>query len=150
MENMSPIERFVWCREFETGIAEIDLQHHNLVKMFNKANAELLEDSNRIVWENVTHEFHGYLLYHFWTEEDLAARYGYGQEKSAEASAHFEQHRLFTEEIVKIRKQIRSGEKVSKAEYIGLIRDWLSNHITDNDQWLIAFILEKQRLARQK
>lgn len=136
-----------WSREFETGIAEIDLQHHNLVKMFNQASSELREDSGRGVWENITHEFQGYALYHFWTEEDLAAQYGYAPEKNAAAAAHFEQHRLFSEEISKIRQRIRSGAHIAKADYLAFLRDWLSQHITDSDRWLVAFVLEKQRIS---
>lgn len=144
---MNPTEKMIWRREFETGIAEIDLQHRTLVKMFNRVNVELREDSGRTVWENITHELLGYALYHFWTEEDLAAQYGYDQERYAEATAHFDEHRSFTETINEIRSRIRTGERIPKADLIDFFRSWLSNHIVDSDQWLVAFILKKQREA---
>lgn len=144
---MNQSEKIIWRREFDTGIAEIDLQHRTLVKMFNKANAELRDDSRRCVWENVTHEFLGYTLFHFWTEEDLAAQYGYEQERDAEAAAHFAEHRAFSAEISEVRTRFRAGERIPKADFIDFLRSWLTTHIIDSDQWLVAFILEKQRQA---
>lgn len=146
---MQTTEKMKWRREFETGIAEIDLQHRTLVKMFNRMNTELRDDSGRAVWENIIHELLGYALYHFWTEEDLAAQYGYDQEKNADASAHFDEHRSFAESINDIRSRFRAGERVAKSELIDYFRDWLANHIVDSDQWLVAFVLEKQRLAAE-
>jgi len=144
---MQSTEKMIWRRDFETGIAEIDAQHRTLVKMFNRVNAELRDDSGRAVWENVTHELLGYALFHFWTEEDLAVQYGYDQEKYADASAHFDEHRSFAETINDIRRRFRAGEWIAKSELIDYLRDWLASHIVDSDQWLVAFILEKQRLA---
>src|SRR5574343_1312895 len=115
---MQTTEKLKWRREFETGIAEIDLQHRTLVKMFNRVNTELRDDSGRAVWENVIHELLGYALYHFWTEEDLAAQYGYDQEKYADASAHFDEHRSFAESINDIRSRFRAGERIAKSELI--------------------------------
>lgn len=146
---MQTTEKMKWRREFETGIAEIDLQHRTLVKMFNRMNTELRDDSGRAVWENIIHELLGYALYHFWTEEDLAAQYGYDQEKNADASAHFDEHRSFAESINDIRSRFRAGERVAKSELIDYFRDWLANHIVDSDQWLVAFVLEKQRQAAE-
>lgn len=146
---MQSTEKMIWRREFETGIAEIDLQHRTLVKMFNRVNSELRNDSGRAVWENVTHELLGYALFHFWTEEDLAVQYGYDQEKYADASAHFDEHRSFAETINDIRRRFRAGERIAKSELIDFLRDWLASHIVDSDQWLVAFILEKQRRAAE-
>lgn len=140
-------EPIIWNRDFDTGIAEIDFQHRNLVRMFNKADAGLSDESSVGVWEHVLHEFLGYAIYHFWTEEDLAHQYGYGREKMDEAAEHFEHHRSFAEQINLIRARMRSGEKIRKAELIDYLRDWLTHHIVDNDTWLVAFILEKQRQA---
>lgn len=145
--TMNPTEKMIWRRDFETGIAEIDLQHRTLVKMYNRVNSELRDDSGRAVWENITHELLGYALFHFWTEEDLAVQYGYDQEKYADATAHFDEHRSFAETINDIRKRLRAGERMSKSELMGFLRGWLSSHILDSDQWLVAFILEKQRQA---
>lgn len=148
--SMKPAAKMMWRREFETGIAEIDFQHRTLVKMYNKINAELREDSGRAVWENVTHELLGYALFHFWSEEDLAVQYGYDQERHADAAAHFDEHRDFAETINDIRMRFRAGKCVEKSELIDFLRDWLSRHILDSDQWLVAFILEKQRQACER
>ncbi|MBI2276959.1 MAG: bacteriohemerythrin [Dechloromonas sp.] len=146
---MNHSEKIIWRREFDTGVAEIDEQHRTLVKMFNKARSELRDDSSRSVWENVTHEFLGYALFHFWTEEDLAAQYGYEQERDAEAAAHFAEHRAFAAEIIDLRARFRAGGCPRKADFIDFLRNWLTTHIIESDQWLVAFILDKQRQASQ-
>lgn len=147
---MNPVKKLCWLREFETGIGEIDLQHRTLLKLFNKVNLELREDSSSDVWERVLHELLGYALYHFWCEEDLAKQYGYDQEKHTDATAHFDEHLAFAETINDLRAHLRAGERLAKATLIDFLRDWLARHITDSDQWLVAHILEKQRLAGER
>lgn len=147
---MNLVGKLVWQREFETGVSEIDLQHRTLFKMFNKVNLQLRDDSSRDVWEEVIHDLLGYALFHFWCEEDLATRYGYDQEKHVDATAHFNEHLAFAEAMNDMRSSLRAGERIPKAKLIDFLRDWLSRHITDSDQWLLAFILEKQRLAGER
>lgn len=147
---MNLVGKLVWQREFDTGVTEIDLQHRTLFRMFNKVNLQLRDDSSRDVWEEVIHELLGYALFHFWCEEDLATRYGYDQEKHADAIAHFNEHLAFAETMNDMRSRLRAGERIPKARLIDFLRDWLSRHVTDSDQWLLAFILEKQRQAGQR
>lgn len=149
-ETMDPLKKLRWQREFETGITEIDSQHRTMLKIFNRINLELREDSSSAVWEPVLHELLGYALYHFWCEEDLARQYGYDQEKHADATSHFNEHLSFGETINDLRTRLRAGERLTKATLIDFLHDWLAQHITDSDQWLVAFILEKQRLAGER
>lgn len=147
---MDLVGKLVWQREYDTGVTEIDLQHRTLFRMFNKANLELRDDSSRDVWEQVIHDLLGYALFHFWCEEDLATRYGYDQEKHADAIEHFNEHLAFAEAMNDMRSRLRAGERLPKARLIDFLHDWLSRHVTDSDQWLLAFILEKQRQAGQR
>ncbi|MCG2578294.1 bacteriohemerythrin [Dechloromonas sp. XY25] len=144
---MNLVGKLVWQREYDTGVTEIDLQHRTLFRMFNKVNLELRDDSGRDVWEQAIHDLLGYALFHFWCEEDLATRYGYDQEKHADAIEHFNEHLAFAEAMNDMRSRLRTGERISKAALIDFLRDWLSRHVTDSDQWLLAFILDKQRQA---
>lgn len=146
---MNQVGKLVWQREYDTGVTEIDLQHRTLFRMFNKVDLLLRDDSSRDVWEEVIHELLGYALFHFWCEEDLATRYGYDQEKHVDATAHFDEHLAFAEAMNDMRSRLRAGEHIPKAELIDFLRDWLSRHVTDSDQWLLEFILEKQRQSGQ-
>lgn len=147
---MDTVGKLCWQREFETGIVEIDSQHRTLLKMYNRIALELREDSSRAVWERVLHELLGYALYHFWCEEDLARQYGYEHEKHADATAHFNEHLSFAETLNDLRSRLRAGEKLPRATLIDFLRDWLVQHIADSDQWLVAFVLDKQRQAGER
>lgn len=141
----SSTELIVWSKDFETGIAEIDFQHRNLINTFNRAGAELGDDSNEVIWERFTYELLSYSLYHFSTEEKLAAQHAYDLENVAAAQAHQAQHRYYTTQLTAIREQLRLGVLVEKAQFLDFLRNWLIDHILHTDQLLAAFIHEKAR-----
>lgn len=144
LNNTNTTEVIAWCSDFDTGIAEIDLQHRMLIDTFNRATAELRDDSGLGTWEYVAHEFLGYAVYHFSTEERLAAAHGYDVEESAEALAHYEEHRSVLAQLGQVRARFRSEGCASKAEFISFLRSWLLKHILQSDQRLTAFIRAKQ------
>jgi hemerythrin-like metal-binding protein len=141
----SSTELIVWSQDLETGIAEIDFQHRNLVDTFNRAGAELGDDSNEVVWERFTYELLSYALYHFSTEEKLATQHAYDQENEEEAQAHQAQHRYYTKQLTAIREQLRLGVLVEKARFLDFLRNWLIEHILHTDQQLATFIHDKAR-----
>ena len=142
---MNSPETIVWRSNFETGVAEIDEQHRILVNTLNDANAKLRDDSDFDIWERCTRDLLSYALYHFNTEETLAAKYGYNNEESADAMSHWQQHRSFSAKVVQVREGLKSGNRISKNDLIAFLNGWLVDHILTTDHCLAAFICEKRR-----
>lgn len=144
-DRMKPIQ---WNSEFETGVAEIDLQHRVLIGRFNEANATLHDHSGLDVWEHFTYDLLSYALYHFSTEEKQAADFGFDREESADALAHREQHRSFSAHITSMREQLHAGARPSRKQFLGFLSTWLVEHILHTDKRLGAFIVAKRQMAR--
>ncbi len=70
MDNLI-FEIFPWNRNFECGIAHIDNQHQNLVKILNKLAINLANLSIDLVLNEIFDELINYTGYHFSTEEKI-------------------------------------------------------------------------------
>ena len=72
---------FVWDRQFETGIAEIDQQHRKLVQLINGLGRILAQESQPETFVRslfrVFDELADYVEYHFEFEEELMAKFNF-------------------------------------------------------------------------
>lgn len=137
--SVSPL---LWQPNFATGVPEIDEQHMILVHTLNEASSKLARDASLETIEKITQDLLSYALYHFETEEELMQEYGYVNEDS---QLHLEQHRLFSERVVRIREDLKSARPVPANELVEFLSTWLTNHILNTDKRLGAFIVERRR-----
>lgn len=134
----------VWNDSYATGVEEIDEQHMILVHTLNEASDKLKSDSSLEVLEKITQDLLSYALYHFETEEDLMQQYGYSENDQDNAALHLEQHRSFSETVVKVRDGLKSAIPIAPNDLIAFLNNWLINHILNTDKKLGAFITEKR------
>jgi hemerythrin len=91
----------------------------------------------------------GYIAFHFGTEEQLMAKLP-GQEEHAKA--HVQQHRLFVEQVNKVKSE--GGEDFGQMirDIANFLSDWLYQHILKTDYELARLLnsqTEKHRLSGQ-
>lgn len=141
MTGYEPIE---WKDSFNTGVREIDEQHHILVNTLNAANAKMAEDVSIDFVEEITQDLLSYALYHFETEEELMQEYGYNDGSAADAELHHQQHRSFSSKVVAVRDNLRAGIPISREDLLTFLNNWLVNHILHTDKKLGAFIAAKR------
>ncbi|MFA5080933.1 MAG: bacteriohemerythrin [Hydrogenophilaceae bacterium] len=141
MTGYEPIE---WDDSFNTGVAEIDEQHHILVNTLNEANAKLAGDVSIDFVEEITQDLLSYALYHFETEEGLMQEYGYHEAGTGDAERHLQQHRSFSSRVVAVRDNLRAGMPISREDLITFLNNWLVNHILNTDKKLGAFIVARR------
>ncbi len=134
----------VWSDDFATGVAEIDEQHMILVHTLNEAAEKLSRDTSQETLERITQDLLSYALYHFETEEELMQRFGYADNGDGAADQHLAQHRAFSAKVIDVREGLKSGVKISAAELLDFLNQWLVNHILNTDKKLGAFIIAKQ------
>lgn len=133
----------VWRDDFATGVDEIDEQHKILIHTLQEANQLLINDHSVAVLENITRDLLSYALYHFDTEEELMQQYNY-QLQEEDNAAHLAQHRGFSEKIVSIRNDLKSGTLISREDLINFLSNWLTHHILNTDKRLGAHICSQR------
>jgi len=136
-----------WSPIFETGLAQVDRQHHALVDLVNQAAPHLALDdaaARRAVGQlldNLTQ----YAVIHFRDEERLMAEHGLAPGYLAH---HQHTHQAFVDEVALMRRDYlaQTGavtaapqSRVSGPQLLRFLTSWLSFHI----------LLEDQHIAQQ-
>jgi len=129
--------RIAWSSELETGIRTIDLQHEELIEMINELDDASLARRGQIVLEDVLQRLGSYVTFHFTTEEALMA--GLPQAES-HAAEHRQQHRLFIEQVGKLRAKAEHERDETMSELVSFLNSWLYQHILKTDRKLGALL----------
>jgi len=132
-----------WSIDYETGIDEIDEQHHILVNTLNEANELLTKDYSLENLQKITKDLLSYALYHFEEEEELMQTYGYQDELPQDYAKHMTQHRDFSAKVVDVRESLKAGNLIGQDELISFLLSWLLNHIDKTDKKLGKYLATK-------
>lgn len=144
---MAAPQILIWNNSYATGVTEIDEQHMILVHTLNEAATKLGADASLEKLEQITRDLLSYALYHFETEEELMAEYGYAEAPDDQANEHLEQHRAFSAKVVAVRDAIKAGTPIAPDELLGFLNNWLVNHILNTDMKLATHITAKRQGA---
>jgi hemerythrin-like metal-binding protein len=125
-------EIFPWDKNFETGVAEIDVQHKKLVSILNQLAAHLANLSTQITLNNIFQELAEYADYHFKTEEKIWSRY---LSKDSWYANHEQVHQTFMGKVVAIKNNENEEpfDDVIK-HLVSFLSKWLAHHILDSDK----------------
>lgn len=135
---LDDLEVFPWSSNFETGIAEIDLQHRELVRLLNKLGVTLIDDDNFAI-NSVFEELVHYAEYHFQTEERIWSR-SLGEDDWL--ISHRKSHADFLPHIADIRACSHDVPLRGVVEKIvKFLIGWLAFHIIDSDRRM-AIVVE--------
>lgn len=115
-----------WTSDLETGIQEVDMQHHRIVEYINELDRARVSQSRAEVVE-VLEDPIDYTLSHFAFEEELMrdAQYKY-------LGPHRKVHEIFTRKVHEMKMRFDAGEDVT-AELNSMLSRWLFNHIKCDD-----------------
>ena len=120
------MSQIIWLDKYNTGIAEIDAQHQQIVQYLNELNAVRLRGDAKAVKE-VLAGIVDYTMSHFAFEEALMeqAEYAFSQ-------AHRSVHETFIKRVEKFRERFIAGEDIADELY-DVLKRWLINHIQRDD-----------------
>jgi len=118
-----------WQPEYSVGIDAIDRQHQALVAMIRQLQDAMEEGRGRAFQHTLVERLVAYTHVHFRFEEELMSRNGYDQ-----LAGHIEQHRILTSQVCEIQQKILGGGAVSNASLMMFLRNWLTDHIMQDDQ----------------
>ncbi len=140
------MESFHWDSSFETGLSEVDEQHHHLVDVINRFGSMLMEAGTVSAdeAEAVFTELASYAQYHFSTEESFMDRLGVDDRHVAK---HRKEHADFIGDVTLIYKSISLDKPDACQPLLKFLVDWLAYHILGSDQ---AMALQVEAIEQGK
>jgi hemerythrin len=125
-------ESFRWDSEFETGLADIDDQHHHLVELINQFSTMVMD--HRVDETNVVMlfaELTDYTHYHFRDEEALMEKAGLHPDYIAD---HKKIHEGFINQLELLKHHSRPGLPKDWESLLEFLYAWLVFHILGHDK----------------
>ena len=125
----APMESFVWNNQFETGLREVDEQHHGLVDLINTFGAKLTDnDITDLDLETLLGQLMHYAHQHFEDEEKLMWEWHID---SRHYEAHVAEHETFVNDVLLFASRRGDrGETAAKARTLhDYLVHWLAYHI---------------------
>lgn len=120
---------FLWKKSYETGLAEIDVQHRRLVGMINELSDAMMERQGQRALPHVLEELVAYIQLHFTTEEEAMHVRNY-----PELDQHREAHLELTRKVLAFKDRYAREHDLDTREMLDFLCGWLKDHILVSDK----------------
>ena len=118
-----------WRKEFETGVADVDHEHRELVDLINDLHDGIAEGRKREQIHEFLGEVFARVAAHFALEESIMRKHNYD-----EYEAHKAEHEALLDEIRDIMDSVENDPSENyRAALSGTVRDWFVNHFKSKD-----------------
>lgn len=127
------MESFHWDKHFETGLEEVDRQHHKLVDLINHFG-NLLAQLQGVTFDDIEvvfQELAEYAKYHFKEEEEMMQLVGLD---TRYVSHHTQLHINFLQELTRMRDGVSPRKPDAAKPLLKFLTYWLAFHILGTDQ----------------
>lgn len=132
-----------WNDEYSVDIREIDDQHQVIVELINRLYGALATRARHTVVEEILDELVRYTRIHFAVEECLLRVFGY---------PGYEEHKAIHDRIVErvqiYQNQYRGGCRQIGMELLYFLKDWLVDHIREEDRAYSPHLTRNSGLSR--
>lgn len=131
-------EWITFTNEHLVGVGVMDDQHRQLVRKVNRINQAICANQDKAAINQLFDDLIDYTLFHFKTEHQLMAQYGYPDIKT-----HDNEHNHLVKEVAHFQANIHHD--IQGSEYVALqsIKDWLVGHILHSDKVLGEYLAAK-------
>jgi hemerythrin len=118
-----------WRSEFETGVADVDHEHRELVDLINELHAKLGSGASRETISAFLGEVFARISAHFALEESVMRKHHYD-----EYAAHKSDHEKLLDDIRDIMDDHEAGEYIDFEDALShAVRDWFVDHFKTKD-----------------
>lgn len=118
-----------WRKEFETGIADVDHEHKELVGLINDLHAQTLGGAEPARVSAFLGEVFARIAAHFALEESIMRKHAYD-----EYQAHKAEHEKLLDDIRDIMDAAEAKDSSAYGEKLsGAVRDWFVDHFKSKD-----------------
>ena len=126
-------EKIRWKSDFETGVEEIDLQHHYFADLINRLSRLLSSTDDKAFEARLLNELIKYAQFHFVSEENLMYLMHY-EGLQEHKKLHFDLLNMLNAKIGMFQQ-----EMVGSDEVVGFLQEWFVMHTLVEDKKLAAF-----------
>ena len=118
-----------WRKEFETGVADVDHEHQELVDLINELHGQLDANAPKETVREFLGEVFARISAHFALEETVMRKHKYD-----EYEAHKAEHEQLLDDLRDIMDDFEDGTFVDYKTALGsAVRDWFVNHFKTKD-----------------
>ncbi len=128
-------EKIKWNSKMKIGVKSIDKQHRQLIDITNR----LIEDSSDDNVSEALREMVDFCDSHFKHEEKLMKEFGYPGFDHQHTS-----HREFMSKTLEFCTESMRNMEIAPSSIIIFLKEWLVDHILDEDQQLKHFFADKK------
>jgi len=126
------MDSFRWDTCFETGLNDVDEQHHRLVDLINRFGSLIAAGTvNGSSVDDILGELTAAAERHFTDEEALMASVGLD---ARHVSAHRSSHASFLAEVGRMREDAIPGDMAKAEFFLRFLIHWFAYHIIGQDQ----------------
>lgn len=118
-----------WKDSLNTGVSLMDKQHRHLLDLINQLFVCMKDGGDRMMVGKIVDELVNYTVTHFRAEEDLMRKH-----KFPGYEAHCRIHKTFIDRVSTFVSKLKSGERMAPADVYKFLKDWLVNHIEQEDR----------------
>ena len=126
---------FIWKPSYNLGVAEIDLDHRQLVGIINELYEAMKEGRGRDVINQTVDRLIDYIGEHFDREESIMRAAGFPN-----LGRHEREHQGFRAAVLEMDVRRRAGCGPSAIELLTYLSDWLRDHVTSTDRELGRYL----------
>jgi len=126
---------FLWKKSYETGIAEIDDQHRQLVVMINELSDAMMNRRGYLTAPDILEKLGDYIQFHFTTEEKIMH-----ETKYPALDEHCQEHLVMTNKVLAFKRNHSKNHDINSGEVLNFLCDWLKEHIVVSDKKLKVHI----------
>jgi len=123
--------------DLRVGHEEIDHQHAALFDAVNRLHDALRSERSRQEQGAILAFLHAYTVDHFQMEESFMRETGY-----PELESHHALHENLIQQVRDLEERYAAGTMTLSIMTMHFLKDWLTNHIQDEDRKLAAFLRE--------
>jgi len=118
-----------WRKEFETGIADVDHEHRELVDLINDLHDKVQAGDDRAHIQQFLGEVFARIAAHFALEESIMRKHRYDEYR-----AHKSEHEALLDDIRDIMDDVEKDKTEDyRSALSGTVRDWFVNHFKSKD-----------------
>jgi hemerythrin len=118
-----------WSDSYNTGVADIDEQHKQLVAILNRLKSSIADRTSREVCSGILDELIDYTQKHFRFEEGLMEASGYSLYAS-----HKKVHEELLAQVLSYRQKLATSNESISFELLHFLQMWLVKHISESDK----------------
>jgi hemerythrin len=138
-----PVDFITWNKEYSVDVAEIDLQHKEIMTLINALinHCNGIKEKEREFFDLIMESAIEQIKKHFETEEEILC--GTKYEKYEE---HKNEHKIFLERLHKEINEIEiNGKELNLLEITIYMKEWVSEHIETYDKKAKEYFKEGKR-----